>query len=464
MMKSASSARVKWFFQPEGVFLLLGSLFGLLFCAASVPFMVPDEFAHFYRAYQISQIKGLPEARSSYLVGGELPKSFHRLEEQFDWMTKEPASRVQASTLMQLLRTPLEAEKRDFFNFKNSAIYSPLGYLPQALGIGLGRLFRASLLGIFYLGRLFNLLIWLALTWLAVRCMPTLKWALVVLALMPMTISQAASMSIDGLLTGLCFLFIARICRIAWDEAASLDWYEIGLWIVLLTFITQCKSAYLVLGGLVLLVPVHKVGSLWKLLAVLVLALSIPALAYFAWVQILALHGISMATTGQFDPVLQARMILAEPAAFAILVNKTFWNMALPWVVSAIGYFGWLNQPQPPVVYPLYIVFAFLVTLFDNHYPKVQVRVWQRIVSAGVVAFFTIAVTTSIYIISNPVNYGKIEGVQGRYFIPMGILLSIIICNRALRLPEWVIRVLAAAGSVAFLVVAVMTVGSRIQF
>jgi uncharacterized membrane protein len=451
-------------FQPGPLLLLLGLVFGLLFCAASVPFMVPDEFAHFYRAYQISETHWLSEMSSTYAVGGELPASFIRLDERFQWMILKPSSRVQASELMRLLRTPLHPEEKAFFSFKNTALYSPVGYLPQALGMLAGRLFGASALGIFYLGRVFNLLVWLGLTWAAIRSMPVLKWALLTLALMPMTVSQAASLSVDGILNGLCFLFIARIARAAWDEATCIDWREIGLWVIMLTLITQCKSAYLVLGVLVLMVPPHKFGSWQRQMLKLGLVVGIATLSYIGWVQALAGQGITMAMTEEFDPGLQTQMIRTDPAAFGYLLLETFQRMALPLVVSAIGYFGWLNQPQPPAVYPLYIAFAFFLTLFDHHYPAVRVTAWQRLVSAGVVAAGMVAVAMAIYVIGNPVNYGKIEGIQGRYFIPMGILLSIIISNRALRVPAWVIKIAAPMGTATFLVVAVLTVGARIQF
>ncbi len=57
-----------------------------------------------------------------------------------------------------------------FVDFRNSALYSPIAYTPQALGLGLGRVLRLPLLDAYYLGRLLNLVSGVALCyWTATR-------------------------------------------------------------------------------------------------------------------------------------------------------------------------------------------------------------------------------------------------------------------------------------------------------
>ncbi|MER3433396.1 MAG: hypothetical protein C4288_08190 [Leptolyngbya sp. ERB_1_1] len=42
---------------PERAFLILSLIFGMMFIIALAPFQSPDEPAHFYRAYQLSEGK-----------------------------------------------------------------------------------------------------------------------------------------------------------------------------------------------------------------------------------------------------------------------------------------------------------------------------------------------------------------------------------------------------------------------
>ncbi len=59
--------------KSEHVFLILGLLFGLAFVFVTPPFQVPDEYNHFFRAYEISQGKLLSQKvlRSNILIGFE---------------------------------------------------------------------------------------------------------------------------------------------------------------------------------------------------------------------------------------------------------------------------------------------------------------------------------------------------------------------------------------------------------
>ncbi len=449
--------------KPESLFLLLATTFGLLFCLGTAPFQVPDEFVHFYRAYQVSELKFLPEYQSDYAVGGQLPESFSLFEDAFLGMTTKPKSTASISSLEALLKEPLNPHQTTFFSFKNSAIYAPVGYLPQALGLLIGRWLHVSLLAEFYLGRIFNLLVWTALTYLALRVAPFFKWVLFVFGLMPMTISQAASLSVDGLLNGAAFLFIALILRAASEKGPKPGWKDCGVWIVLLTAVTLIKPAYIVLGALLFLVPVRKYGSWKAFLLALTLAAGVPVLAYLGWTRLLAWHEVSMSYDPLFNPSQQTHWIMSNFQLYVQTLVRNYGRMALPLLVSSIGYFGWLNQPQPAFVYPLFILFGFYTILLDHH-PDYQVLLWQRIVILGVILAGLITIASGIYIVSNPVAYQRIDGIQGRYFIPLEPLFGLLIYNHVIRFRAWILNILIPLCSVIFLVIALQTVLQRIQF
>jgi hypothetical protein len=50
--------------QPTRIFVLFALIFGILFIVVTPPFQVPDEGAHFSRAYQISQFHIIGEKNS----------------------------------------------------------------------------------------------------------------------------------------------------------------------------------------------------------------------------------------------------------------------------------------------------------------------------------------------------------------------------------------------------------------
>ena len=90
--------------------------------------------------------------------------------------------------------------------------YGWVGYLPQAAGIGLGRLVGASPLVCFYLARLANLFAAVALLFFAIRLAPFGKQLFVLIALLPMTMFELASVSCDALTISGAIFFTALSC------------------------------------------------------------------------------------------------------------------------------------------------------------------------------------------------------------------------------------------------------------
>jgi len=393
-----------------------------------------------------------------------MPRSFLMLEDSFLWMTTKPSSKVAFSRLKELLREPLNPTQTQFFTFKNSAIYSPIGYLPQSLGLLLGRQLAFSLLGQFYLGRIFNVLIWIALTYTSIHLLPVHKWAMFVIALMPMTITQAASYSIDSILNGLSFLFIALVIRAACNESVKPVWRDFILWIILLSLITLSKSAYVLLAGLLLIIPLKKFMPWKKFILVMAIIIGIPLVTYMAWIKLLTNSGINLSVGEQFNPGLQIQWIFGNILPYSKLLILNYVRMALPLMVSCIGYLGWLNQPLPSNAYPTFVLFIFLTFILDHNYTRIRVLPWQRIGIVGVVAACMLTIATSIFVISNPVAYYRIDGIQGRYFIPLVPLIGLLIYNNTIRIPGWTLKLFVPLGSIWFMVLAVLTVLQRIQF
>ena len=102
--------------------------------------------------------------------------------------------------------------------------------------------------------------------------------------------------------------------------------------------------------------------------------------------------------------------------------------------------------------------------MLDHNYPRIRVLPWQRIGIVGVVAACLLTIATSIFVISNPVAYYRIDGIQGRYFIPLVPLIGLLIYNNTIRIPGWTLKLFVPLGSIWFMVLAVLTVLQRIQF
>lgn len=126
-------------------------------------------------------------------------------------------------------------------------------YLAQALGIRLARAQGKNFYTMLLYGRLANLILYLLLAALAVWLAPTsLRGLFACVALLPMPLQLAASLSPDAVVLGLVFSFTALCLRLRGEKAV---WWQKILLIVLGGLTAPGKAIYLPVILLCLLVP-----------------------------------------------------------------------------------------------------------------------------------------------------------------------------------------------------------------
>ncbi len=137
---------------PHRFVLVFGFLFGASLVFLSPPFSVPDEPAHFCRAYHCSEGK-LYAKKGDGVAGDELPASLADTVAMFDSQdVSGNRFRTSWTRIKSASGIALEPQRRQFISFSNTALYSPVPYLPQSLAIGVARLCRLPPLAMFYPG------------------------------------------------------------------------------------------------------------------------------------------------------------------------------------------------------------------------------------------------------------------------------------------------------------------------
>jgi len=164
------------------------------------------------------------------------------------------------------------------------AMYSPVGYLPQSFGILLGRIFSLSPILLLYLARFFNLLAFIALVFFAIRTTPALRWTMVLLGLMPLTINLAASVSADAMAIGLSFLFTAYMLRLAFSPDTELvTRRQLGFILLLAVLLALSKPPYSLLVLLFGLIPAKKLAGRKRYLVDLAVVAMVTLAVVFLW-------------------------------------------------------------------------------------------------------------------------------------------------------------------------------------
>ncbi len=145
---------------PHRFVFIFGLLFGGCLAFLSPPFSAPDESAHFLRAYHCAQGR-LYACRHDGRTGDDLPSSLTesyvaiadqaKNDEQFgiSWAKINKASSI-----------ALDPQRQRFTVFSNTALYSPVPYLPQSAAIWAARPWEPAPLTMLYLARVANLIVY----------------------------------------------------------------------------------------------------------------------------------------------------------------------------------------------------------------------------------------------------------------------------------------------------------------
>ncbi len=410
---------------PERFLLVAGSVFGLSFLVLTPPLQAPDEPAHFIRAFAVSEGHLLPEVRivnGKQVAGAQVPKSFFRLQDDTESaeIPFHPERKFDPAIALGALSAPLRADDRAFHDFGAPAMYAPVPYMPQALGILVGTAAGLSPLGLLYLARLANLLCWLGGMWVALRVAPGFKWVFALLALSPMSVFLAGSASPDVCTNWLSFLTVAAFLDAAFHRDAPLTRMDVGRLLVACFLLSLCKQVYLVLSLLLLLVPARKLGGAWRYSLAFVGLVSIQVGANLLW-WYLAIKG-HPAVRGGSNPAAQVAFALSDPLRMVGIFLRTQREYAYFYLSSFVGNLGWLDVSLPPWVIYSYLLVAFTTSAFYGLRQGTLSR-RHRALLLLVAATVWSMILGYHYLIWSKVGADTIDGGMGRYLIPLAPLV-----------------------------------------
>ena len=454
--------------KPGGFFLVVSLISGVLFIIITPPFQVPDEINHFYKSYQISNGNLLSEKMDNRL-GGYVPISFIEVTKPFLDLRWNLNSKTNFKTIHELLSVPLNEDDEVFVDFPNTALYSPVSYIPQAFSIFVLKKLNISPLIIFYGARIFTLLIWILCIWLAIKITPIYKWLFVLLALLPMSVFTNMSLSADVVTNIFAFLLIAYFLKVTFQNK-KLDLKDFLIIIFLTIMLASAKIVYTPIVFLFLLIPLKQFKNTKKFYFYFIVLLLTGFGTALLWSELINnlyipyknynaayRDAIDLLKCGsiheQLDYILGNRLYI-----FRVFINSMYQTFDM-YYSGYIGTFGWLDTKLPVwLIHISYIVIIF-TAIFENN-EKLSFNNFQRIVILASL-FATIAfILLSQHLTWDCIGDKIIATIQGRYFIPAFPLLFIMFNNSRYN-RNFLIKVTVIVFSIVLLLFSIWTLYSR---
>jgi uncharacterized membrane protein len=337
-----------------------------------------------------------------------------------DWLRSEDSLHSIRERMLALKRDsqrqpPLA--RRKFVEFPSSGIYPPGLYLPQSLGIRISRLLSDRVYVWFYSARVCNALCAVLLIFLALRLAPGYELLLLLPAVLPMSLSQMATVSSDASIFGLTTLFIALCIRFL-----NKDNFLIRSGLVLsLLLLVMGKPVHLALGLLLLLA--HKRLGWRRAISFCLLAVGVAIIFYAGWSFVIKrFFSLAGEAHGQ-NPAAQIHFITLHPISFLRVLLVTLRHGAVFLSREMIGVLGWEVLVFPAWFY-LAVACLLAIILFIVFFNCKKVGVFNLAVGSLAASGLVMGVLLAAYILWTPPRFHFIIRLQGRYFIPALAILA----------------------------------------
>ena len=404
----------------ENKYLFLVIILGLFFMIGLPINSVPDEGAHIYRAYEISEGHLTSTIYKNKIVGRNLPKSFDKILSIKKYNEIPKTLNVTSKT------------KRVETLFDSSALYSFVCYIPQVIGIVIARVFTQSLLVQLYFGRIFNFIAFILLMYFSIKVIPIKKNVLFLIGLLPITIQEAISLSPDALTIASSIALISYILHLREDKNKLLTKKQYIYLTLLCIVISQCKIVYVPLVLLLFLLPDKKFKSKkHKYLSLLSITLIVILLNIF-WLNIASAY-LEIAKSGK--TTLQVSFILHNIFKYLLICVNTLDKTGSIWLYQLFGkYLSWGNILVPDIYIIINIIFYVILSISDVENKKFNIDKISKYIMTFIFISIVGLILTSLYVQWTPYKSEIIEGIQGRYFIPIIMLIPFIIFNKKLKI------------------------------
>ncbi len=383
------------------------------------PFQTPDEAANFDRSVQLSEGRFMPRlGPAGDAAGDTLDLTVQRLGQfytaRFYDRYIEPFGEARVD-FAEAWTTPL-AGAATFSEFSNTVIYFPLAHaIPAAVTAGL-RAAGAPPLAWNYAARAANAGVAIGLYCLSIMIMPDAALFILVFALLPRTLFATASLSPDALLLPVSAVFASLLGRLARAGQLPTKLYAglAGCTIVIGVF----KIAYVplvVLPTLVELLAKRRVSAPAILLAAsALLAVGIWA----AWMAAIKPYVFTIRHDVPVDVYGQLRHLMREPLRSFTIVEHTIALSGRDYLKEMVG--GNLGSTLAKVPRPVSVV-AWVMLVAAALVGSARARLCRSELALALAVSLSVvcAVLLLLYMQYTELDADYVDGVQGRYFLPL---------------------------------------------
>ncbi|MGO5051979.1 DUF2142 domain-containing protein [Lachnospiraceae bacterium LCP25S3_G4] len=411
----------------EKLFVGMCLSLGIIYILIIPPYAAPDDTAHIATTYYYSNL----------LMGKAPVDDFERvIGMKGDPTISRSTFRPDKDSYIQYTKGYLG--KGDDLKERKTYLRPPLeitptGYIPQIVGVTIGRMLHMGGEQVLLLGSLCSLFVYTVLMYWVITIIPIGKMLMFFIGILPMSLQLATSFSYDTSVNTLSFLMIAYILQLAYvkDKTKLKDWVFLGV----LTFcLSPIKVVYILIVGLCFMIPREKCEGK-KIKGICCLGgIGVVSIMMTRLTQILQFANNADDLYWTSDLGYSVSYCVQNPIKIVGVFFRTFERELSTFIETAIGSkLGSLELIVPEIVV-IGFLFICICSVLNEETEEILLSITDRC-CMGVVSISVIfAVAAGLLLGWARRTSPVIEGIQGRYFLPIMPLIFLMLKNRVVTL------------------------------
>lgn len=412
-----------WFFigygkgieKPEYIFATMTLMIGIIVVLALPSHKIGwDEEIHFKNAYGLSYLMEMKD-EMFYPPSAEL-LSVSSLQ---NWPYDLASSEEEKKDELSYWNANGSEELKDNPQLYTEAIpiqLNLIGYTVQAIFIEIAKILNLPFSVMYMLGRLGNLLMYVVVSFFAIRHIPIGKILLAVIAMMPTPLFLATVYSYDATVNAFVFLGIAYWLGELLSEKEKISLKNYLIFVIAISIASCVKAVYAPLLLLGILIPERKFKN--KKEEYWLKGITVFLMLGLAATFLIPTESRTDTRGGDTGVGRQLKLIFLHPWNYTKLLLSNIWNRLLDFSIgtssmSLVGHLGEVKYTQ------WIIAFLTAVVLTEKKDDTGKMKKAHKVIIGGIIFVIICLIWTALYLSYTPVGADVIEGVQGRYFIPL---------------------------------------------
>lgn len=393
--------------------VIMAFVFGTLLCFYMwiCPLgMAPDEENHFLRGYEVANVSLISRLTTAGSSGNYLPKTIVLYEDE----------------------NAVIGEELKEYNYPNTVLYSPVSYLPHAIGIKIGGLFTNRVAGLFYAGKYAHAIMNFILCVSALAIIPFGRRILFMIMTFPIVLQEMVAMSPDGFTIALSLLFLAYTLKVSYGTK-EISYCDIIILSCVCIALSLCKIVYVVLLLLVFMIPNERFSNKRQWILFMIWSIGGSCLLNLIWFKIAT--GLFIGYQPGVDASEQIKFMLTHIYDFYEISVRTIIQSGSDWISFMIGSnLGTMQISITPIMWVVFVI-LFVYEISDCYSNRGEIHKFDPLILIMTFLIGSALIFCSLYVQWTPLKNEYINGIQGRYFVPLlGTLAFFVVMMKQIKL------------------------------